>query len=43
MDIPEFKFPNSLRLISMNTDNKNEISKLSTMINRKESDITILF
>lgn len=43
MDMPEFKFPNSMRLLAMNCDNKNDVSRLSTMINRKEADITVLF
>ena len=43
MDGPEYKFPNSTRLISVNNDNSNDVSRLSTMINVKESDITIIF
>ena len=43
MEAPEFKFPNSKRLISINNDNSNDVSRLSTLINIKDSDITIIF
>ena len=43
MDIEEFKFPNSTRIIAMNNDNSNDVAKLSSMIVKKDVDVTVLF
>lgn len=43
MDVEEFKFPNSTRLIAMNNDNSNDVAKLSSMIVKKDADVSVLF
>ena len=43
MDVEEFKFPNSTRLIAMNNDNSNDVAKLSSMIVKKGAEVSVLF